>query len=74
VRSLVLAEFPEGIGVKRDYDVGLPEFRGDPEQLIQAVLNIARNARKPYWEPVQALRRGNRVGVKSPCAPGSPAK
>src|SRR5712672_875554 len=44
VRSLVLAEFPEGIGVKRDYDVGLPEFRGDPEQLIQAVLNIARNA------------------------------
>ncbi len=44
VRSLVLAEFPEGIGVRRDYDVGLPEFRGDPEQLIQAVLNIARNA------------------------------
>jgi two-component system nitrogen regulation sensor histidine kinase GlnL len=44
VRSLVLAEFPEGISVKRDYDVGLPEFPGDPEQLIQAVLNIARNA------------------------------
>ncbi|HET7201249.1 MAG TPA: nitrogen regulation protein NR(II) [Burkholderiales bacterium] len=44
VRSLILAEFPEGIRVERDYDVGLPEFRGDPEQLIQAVLNIARNA------------------------------
>lgn len=44
VRSLILAEFPEGIRVVRDYDVGLPEFRGDPEQLIQAVLNIARNA------------------------------
>src|SRR5437660_10090552 len=44
VRSLILAEFPEGIRVTRDYDVGLPEFRGDPEQLIQAVLNIARNA------------------------------
>src|SRR6266704_882833 len=44
VRSLVLAEFPAGIGVERDYDVSLPEFRGDPEQLIQAVLNIARNA------------------------------
>ncbi|HMG59002.1 MAG TPA: nitrogen regulation protein NR(II) [Burkholderiales bacterium] len=44
VRSLILAEFPEGIRVRRDYDVGLPEFRGDPEQLIQAVLNIARNA------------------------------
>jgi len=44
VCSLILAEFPEGIRVERDYDVGLPEFRGDPEQLIQAVLNIARNA------------------------------
>ncbi len=44
VRSLILAEFPEGINLERDYDVGLPEFRGDPEQLIQAVLNIARNA------------------------------
>jgi two-component system, NtrC family, nitrogen regulation sensor histidine kinase GlnL len=44
VRTLILAEFPEGVHVERDYDVGLPDFRGDPEQLIQAVLNIARNA------------------------------
>jgi two-component system nitrogen regulation sensor histidine kinase GlnL len=44
VCSLILAEFPEGIKVERDYDVGLPELTGDPEQLIQAVLNIARNA------------------------------
>lgn len=58
VCSLILAEFPEGIRVERDYDVGLPEFRGDPEQLIQAVLNIARNA-------AQAIL-GARVGA----APG----
>jgi len=44
VRSLILAEFPEGIQVRRDYDASLPEFQGDPEQLIQAVLNIVRNA------------------------------
>jgi two-component system nitrogen regulation sensor histidine kinase GlnL len=44
VCRLILAEFPEGIRVERDYDVGLPELRGDPEQLIQAVLNVARNA------------------------------
>jgi two-component system, NtrC family, nitrogen regulation sensor histidine kinase GlnL len=44
VRSLILAEFPRGIRIRRDYDVSLPEFQGDPEQLIQAVLNIARNA------------------------------
>jgi len=44
VRSLVLAEFPEGIRIERDYDASLPDFHGDKEQLIQAVLNIARNA------------------------------
>ena len=44
VRSLILAEFPSGIRVVRDYDVSLPEFQGDREQLIQAVLNITRNA------------------------------
>ena len=44
VRSLILAEFPRGLAVVRDYDVSLPDFRGDREQLIQAVLNIAHNA------------------------------
>ena len=42
VRSLVKAEF--GIVVERDYDPSLPDLVGDREQLIQAVLNIARNA------------------------------
>jgi two-component system, NtrC family, nitrogen regulation sensor histidine kinase GlnL len=44
VRSLVLAEYPRGLTVERDYDTSIPEFRGDREQLIQAVLNIAHNA------------------------------
>jgi two-component system, NtrC family, nitrogen regulation sensor histidine kinase GlnL len=44
VRSLVLAEFPKGLRVVRDYDTSIPEFRGDREQLIQALLNIAHNA------------------------------
>ena len=44
VRSLILAEFPRGLEVLRDYDTSIPEFRGDREQLIQAVLNIAHNA------------------------------
>ena len=44
VRSLILAEFPKGLRVVRDYDTSIPEFRGDKEQLIQAVLNIAHNA------------------------------
>jgi len=43
VRSLILAEFPD-LAVKRDYDTSLPEVTGDREQLIQAILNIVRNA------------------------------
>jgi len=44
VRALVMAEFPRGLTVQRDYDISIPEFRGDREQLIQAVLNIVHNA------------------------------
>lgn len=44
VRSLIVSEFPTGLKIKRDYDLSVPEFRGDKEQLIQAVLNIAHNA------------------------------
>jgi two-component system, NtrC family, nitrogen regulation sensor histidine kinase GlnL len=43
VRSVLLAEFP-GIRLHRDYDTSLPTIEGDREQLIQAMLNIARNA------------------------------
>jgi two-component system, NtrC family, nitrogen regulation sensor histidine kinase GlnL len=44
VRALLLAEFPEGLEVRRDYDTSLPDLTGDKEQLIQALLNVARNA------------------------------
>jgi len=43
VRSLILAETPS-VTLRRDYDFSLPEIRADAEQLIQATLNIARNA------------------------------
>lgn len=44
VRSLLTAEFPGSLKIQRDYDTSLPELVGDREQLIQAVLNVARNA------------------------------
>ena len=52
VRSLILAEFPSGLTIRRDYDLSLPDFRGDKEQLIQAVLNIAHNAAQALSERI----------------------
>ena len=44
VRNLILAEFSPGIRIDNDFDVSLPELECDPEQILQAVLNIVRNA------------------------------
>jgi two-component system nitrogen regulation sensor histidine kinase GlnL len=55
VRSLILAEYPHDLAIRRDYDVSLPLLRGDREQLIQAVLNVVRNA-------AQAVRGGGTRG------------
>jgi two-component system, NtrC family, nitrogen regulation sensor histidine kinase GlnL len=56
VRSLLLVEFSaamkpsathagrEGLAVLRDYDISLPLLTADREQLVQAILNVARNA------------------------------
>ena len=44
VRAVILAEHGRGLAVQRDYDISIPDFRGDREQLIQALLNIAQNA------------------------------
>lgn len=61
VRSLLMAEFPDGIQILRDYDTSLPEISGDLEQLIQAVLNVARNA-------AQALRGRGTIAFRSRAA------
>ena len=51
VRSVVLADTPvgalnaaPGVRIIRDYDPSIPDFQADRDQLIQAVLNIVRNA------------------------------
>ena len=54
VRLLISAEFPRGLDVQRDYDTSIPEFRGDREQLIQAVLNVVRNATEALAEQITA--------------------
>ncbi len=44
VRNLLLAETDNRVTLIRDYDPSLPELLGDRSQLIQAILNIVRNA------------------------------
>ncbi|WP_146874467.1 nitrogen regulation protein NR(II) [Halovibrio variabilis] len=43
VRALLIAEHPN-VSISRDYDPSLPDLSGDEAQMIQAVLNVARNA------------------------------
>ncbi|MFG6139293.1 nitrogen regulation protein NR(II) [Halomonas sp. B23F22_10] len=55
VRALVAVEHPE-VTFTRDYDPSLPDLMGDESQLIQAILNVARNA-------VQAMTE---AGIEGP--------
>jgi two-component system nitrogen regulation sensor histidine kinase GlnL len=54
VRAVIMAEYPVGLVVARDYDASVPNFRGDREQLIQALLNIVRNAAQAVSERIHA--------------------
>lgn len=54
VSSLLEAESKGSILFIRDYDPSIPEFSGDVEQLIQAVLNIVRNAMQALYESEQS--------------------
>ena len=59
--SLVMAEAQGTVNIQRDYDPSIPEISGDREQLIQAVLNIVRNALEANKEqPAGAV-----IGLKS---------
>jgi two-component system nitrogen regulation sensor histidine kinase GlnL len=61
VRSLVHAEFPSGISILRNYDPSVPDMVGDKEQLIQAVLNVVRNAAQALLSEAHGGRGGTIV-------------
>jgi two-component system nitrogen regulation sensor histidine kinase GlnL len=44
IRRIILAAEPERIHIHRDYDPSIPELAADQDMLIQAFLNIVRNA------------------------------
>ncbi len=57
VRQLVAAEAPAGVRLLRDYDPSIPDLSADREQLIQALLNLARNALQAIGDHGQILLR-----------------
>lgn len=44
VRQLILSETGEGIHIECDFDPSIPNLFADADQLIQAILNVMRNA------------------------------
>lgn len=57
VRQLVQAEVPKGVTILRDYDPSIPEIVCDQDQLIQAILNIVRNAAQAIGPKGEILLR-----------------
>lgn len=58
VCSLIHAESSGQIKIIRDYDPSIPEFLGDKSQLIQAFLNIAKNALQALSTQVEEGKEG----------------
>ena len=52
VAQLIEAECDGALIIQRDYDPSIPDIPADSEQLIQAVLNIARNAMQAIDESI----------------------
>ena len=55
--GIVEAEAEFNIAIRRDYDPSLPPLRADGEQLIQAFLNVSRNAAQAIDERGEILVR-----------------
>jgi two-component system nitrogen regulation sensor histidine kinase GlnL len=58
VYQLLRHEAPVGVSIERDYDPSLPDGRFDRNEIIQALLNIARNA-------LQALAGSGRLVLRT---------
>ena len=58
VGHLLAAEAPTGVQIERDYDPSLPRLRLDRNQIIQALLNLGRNA-------IQAVGERGRIVLRT---------
>jgi len=58
VRQLILSEVGQRVSIESDFDPSIPEFLADTDQLVQAVLNIMRNA-------VQAVNYQGKIHLRT---------
>lgn len=68
VLALLQAEAAPGVRVGKDYDPSIPVVEADPEWLIQALLNVARNAVQAVGEHGEVLLR---TRIERHCSVGS---
>jgi two-component system nitrogen regulation sensor histidine kinase GlnL len=72
VYHLLRSEAPEGVLIDRDYDPSLPPVTVDPNHIIQAMLNLGRNAIQALsGAPVPAPRLVLRTRVASNVSVGA---
>jgi len=55
VRQLITVEHPGRLHIERDYDPSIPELNCDPDQLLQAFLNVTRNAAQALEDTEDAV-------------------
>lgn len=57
VRQVVAAELNDTVKIHRDYDPSIPEIYADPDQLIQAIMNLVRNAAQAVADHGEIIMR-----------------
>jgi two-component system nitrogen regulation sensor histidine kinase GlnL len=76
-RALIVAEAGADVALERDYDPSLPDIHGEPDSLLQVLLNLMRNALQAGAKTItvrtraelgavvggQALKRALRIDV-----------
>ena len=65
VRKLLNTDKTSDVAIFFDYDVSIPKVKIDPEHLIQAVLNIVRNASQALSEQESSAQRENKIIIKT---------
>ena len=68
VRRLSESGFARGVRIQEDYDPSLPQVAANRDKLVQAFLNLLKNAAEAL--PVPSAREGGRIVLRTAFRPG----